>query len=77
MTIAIIIKKVIKLVRKKRRGGVIIDTRKDIIMVMEERALDDGQIVVIGTDGKKEFFTPSRFSILPKWIKNIMKLRKK
>ena len=77
LTLIVIVRKVVRLVIDKKRGGVIIDIRKDPIMIIEERALDRGEIVVIGTDGKSQHFESSNYSNIPVWIKKILKRRRK
>lgn len=77
LTLIAIIRKVIRLAEEKKRGGIIIDTRKDPIMIIEERALEKGEIVVIGTDGKLQHFKSDNYSKIPAWIKKILKRLRK
>lgn len=77
LTLIIIVRKVIRLAKRQRRGGVIIDASKDPILIIEERALERGEIVVIGTDGKKQYFKSDNYSKIPGWIKKILKRRRK
>lgn len=77
LTLIAIVRKVVRLVKDKKRGGVIIDARKDLILIIEERALERGEIVVIGTDGKKQYFKSDNYSKIPAWIKKILKKRQK
>lgn len=57
-------KEIVSLHKKIKKGGIIIDTRRDPPLIREERTLEYGYIILIDADGETKLQKPAENKLL-------------